>query len=189
MPSHILLSRIMAFRIDPRPPVIDVEHAAAGVAFGFSPHVVTNPGQNYRATQDIADLVRDFIPPVGSPDPIPEGVRAPSVRTSKVGAYQPKQLALFVMEKNPPAPHPPIVFFDQRSNLSAKMRLEYKFSAAPPANGPVDYQSVAINWTKPKFRLSTIAGEPSISPVPALAGRPGGNPILLNRWYAVTICL
>ena len=177
-----------AFRIDPLPPVIDLEHAGARVAFGYSPHVVTNPGQNYRATQAIADSVRVFAPPVGSPDPIPEGVRAPAGRTPKIGAYQPKQLALFGMEKNPPAPHPPIVLFDQRSNLSAKLHLEYKFFAASPASGPVGYQSVAINWTKPKFRFSTIRGEPSISPVPVLVGRPGGKAISLNRWLTVNIC-
>jgi hypothetical protein len=47
-----------AFRINPRPPVIDLEHAGAVAVFGYSPHVVTNPGQNYRATQDVADMVR-----------------------------------------------------------------------------------------------------------------------------------
>lgn len=177
-----------AFRIDPRPSVIDLEHTGAVQAFGYSPHVVTNPSQNYRATQDIADSVRDFVPPVGSPDPFPEGVRAPSVRTPTVGGYQPKQLALFVMEKDPPAPRAAIVFFDQRSTLSAKLRLEYMFLAAPPTNGPVEYQSVAINWIKPRFRLTTIAGQPAISPVPVLAGRPGGKEIVLNRWHVLTLC-
>jgi hypothetical protein len=47
-----------AFRIDPRPPVIDFEHAGAVGSFGYSPHVVTNPSQNYMATQDVADKVR-----------------------------------------------------------------------------------------------------------------------------------
>ena len=78
-----------AFRIDPRPPVIDLEHAGAVIAFGYSPHVVTNPSENYTATQDIADKVRGHASPLGSPDPTPEGVRAPSVRTPTVGEYQP----------------------------------------------------------------------------------------------------
>ena len=170
-----------AFLIDPRPPVIDLEEAAAVATFRYSPHVVTNPSQNYRATQEIADAVRAHTPPLGSPDPHPEGVRAPSVRTPKVGIYQPKQLALFVMDKDP------IVPFDQRSNLSAKMRLEFEFFAAPPINGAVDYQSVAINWMKPKFRLTQIPGEPSIAPLPVLAGRPGGIAIPLNRWRVLSI--
>jgi len=72
------------FRIDPRPPIIDLEHAGAALTFGYSPHVVTNPSQNYRATQDIADKVRGYTPPLGSPDPPPEGVRSPSVRTPRV---------------------------------------------------------------------------------------------------------
>ncbi len=171
-----------AFRIDPRPPVINFEHAGAVVAFGYSPHVVTNPSQNYRATQDLADMVRGHAPPLGSPDPPPEGVLAPSVRALKVGAYQPKQLALFVMDKAP------IVPYEDRSNLSAKMRLEFEFSAALPAGGVVNYHSDAINWMKPKFKLSAIGGAPSISPVPALAGRPGAKAIRLNRWLTLTIC-
>jgi hypothetical protein len=155
-----------AFRIDPRPPVIDLEHAGAALTFGYSPHVVTNPSQNYWATQDVADKVRGYAPPLGSPDPPPEGVRAPSVRTPKAGAYQPKQLALFVMDKDP------IVPFDQRSQLSARMLLEFEFRAAPPDGGAVDYHSSAINWTKPRFRLTALAGEPFLTPVPALIGRP-----------------
>lgn len=171
-----------AFRIDPCPLVIDLEHAAAARAFGYSPHVVTNPSQNYWATQDIADQVRGYTPPLGSPDPPPEGVRSPSVRTPKIGDYQPKQLALFVMDKEP------IVPFDQRSQLSAKMLLELEFFAAPPVGGAVDYHSLAINWTKPKFRLTPIPGEPAFSVVPAFVGRPGGNAIQLSRWRVVNIC-
>jgi hypothetical protein len=171
-----------AFQINPRPPVIDLEHENAIVAFGYSPHVLTNPSQNYRATQEIADAVRGYTPPVGSPDPLPEGVRAPSVRAPRLGAYQPKQLALFVINR------PPIEPFDQRSQLSAKMLLEFEFFAAPPVNGVVDYRSLAINWTKPKFRLTVIPGEPSITPVPALVGRPGGSAIPLNRWRVVNVC-
>jgi RES domain len=171
-----------AFRIYPRPTVIDLEHATAIATFGYSPLVVTNPGQNYSATQDIADAVRGYTPPRGSPDPLPEGVRAPSVRTPRIGDHQPKQLALFVMDRDP------IVPFVERSQLSAKMRLEFEFFAALPVSGPVEYQSAAVNWMKPKFRLTAIHGEPSLSPVPGLAERSGGKPIPLNRWRAVNIC-
>ena len=108
-----------AFQVNPRPPVIDLEHANATVAFGYSPHVVTNPSQNYMASQYVADAVRGYMPPLGQPHPAPEGVQAPSVRTPKVAGYQPKQLALFVIDKHPILP------FDQRSQLSAKMLLEF----------------------------------------------------------------
>jgi len=171
-----------AFRIAPLPPVADLEDPIAVANFGYSPHVVTNPGQNYRATQDVANSVRTHNPPLGSPDPIPEGVRAPSVRTPKVGMYQPKQLALFVTTRAGVVP------YDQRSNLVTKMRLEFEFFAAPPVGGAVHYQSVSINWSRPKYRLSMIPGEPSIGPVPALAGRPGGKAIPLNRWLVANIC-
>lgn len=171
-----------AFQINPHPPVIDLEHTIASANFGYSPHVLTNPSQNYLATQTIADRVRGHSPPGGSEDPLPEGIRAPSVRTPRIGEYQPKQLALFVMDRDP------IVPFDTRSQLTATLHLELEFFATPPGTGAVDYQSPAINWTKPKFRLTAIEGQPSLSPVPALADRPGGTDIPLNRWRVVNVC-
>jgi hypothetical protein len=170
-----------AFRIDPLPPVIDLEDPIAIAQFGYSPHVLTNPGQDYRATQQVANSVRTYRPPLGSPQPKSDGVRAPSVRTPKVGAYPPKQLALFVVDRAGAVP------YDQRSSLVARMRLEFEFIAAPPVGGSVTYSSVAINWPKPKYRLTAIPGEPSVGPVPALAGRPGGRAIPLNRWLSLTI--
>jgi hypothetical protein len=170
------------FRIDPRPPVIDLESPVAAALFQYSPHILTNPGQNYRATQSISNAVRAHAPPMGSPDPLPEGILAPSVRTPRVGTYQPKQLALFVVQR------PGLLPYDQRSTLTAKMRLEIEFFAAPPVGGPVVFQSLAIDWTKPKFRLSAIAGEPSIGSVPPWAARPGGKSIPLNKWLKLNIC-
>lgn len=64
-----------AFRINPLPPVVDLEDPLAVAHFGYSPHVVTNPGQNFRATQEVATSVRGHVPPLGSPDPIPDGMR------------------------------------------------------------------------------------------------------------------
>jgi RES domain len=171
-----------SFRINPLPPVIDLESPVAAALFQYSPHVLTNPGQNYSATQSISNAVCYYVPPVGSPDPLPEGILAPSVRTPRVRTYQPKQLALFVVQRQGLLP------YDQRSALTAKMRLEIEFFAAPPAGGPVSFQSSAIHWTKPKFRLSAIAVEPSIGPVPAMAARPGGRPIPLNRWLRLSVC-
>ncbi len=170
-----------AFRIDPLPPIIDLEDPIAVAHFGYSPHVLTNPGQNYRATQEVATSVRTYRTPLGSCQPIPGGVRAPSVRTPKVGTYQPKQLALFVVDR------PGEVPYDQRSSLVARMRLEFEFFAAPPVGGSVNYDSVAINWAKPRYRLTAIPGEPSVGPVRAPAGRPGGTAIRLNRWLGLTV--
>lgn len=149
------------FQINPLPPVVDLETPMAAALFQYSPHVLTNPGQNYLATQSVANAVRSYTPPIGSPDPQPEGIFAPSVRTPRTGDYQPKQLALFVINR------PELIPYDQRSTLTTKMRLEIEFFAAAPIGGAVEFQSTGINWTNPKFRLTAIRNEPSINPLPA----------------------
>jgi hypothetical protein len=164
-----------AFQITPPPSIVDLESPVALALFQYSLHVLTNPSRNYLATQEISNAVRTHTPPIGSPDPLPDGLMAPSVRTPRVGAYQPKQLALFVIQR------PGFVPYDQRSILTAKMRLEIEFFTDSPVRGPVDFHGSAIDWTKPRFKLSAIAGQPFIGPVPALAGRPGGRSIPLNR--------
>jgi hypothetical protein len=68
-----------AFRIDPCPPVVDLERAAAIARFNYQPHVLLNPSKEYTRTQELADDVRAYFPPAGSPDLRPEGVKAPSV--------------------------------------------------------------------------------------------------------------
>ena len=49
---------LWGFQITPPLPVIDLEDQAASRLFQYSPHVLTNPSQNYRATQEIANAVR-----------------------------------------------------------------------------------------------------------------------------------
>lgn len=169
------------FRINPLPPVVDLESPIAAALFKYPRHILTTPGQDYMATQRISNDVCYYRPPEGSPDPLPERLLAPSVRTPRVGAYQPKQLALFVIER------PGLLSYDQRSTLTVKMKLEIEFFAAPPVGGPVTFQTSAIDWTQPKFWLSAIAGEPSIDPVPLPSGRPGVSPIPLNQWLALDI--
>jgi hypothetical protein len=56
---------LWAFRIDPRPPVIDMESPLASNHFAYSPHVLLNPAKAYSATQAIADDVRTYDPPRG----------------------------------------------------------------------------------------------------------------------------
>jgi hypothetical protein len=68
------------------------------------------------------------------------------------------------------------------------MKLEFEFLAVNPGRGSVTYQSTAINWTRPKYRLSMIPGDPFVKPVPALVGRPGGKAIPLNQWLSLNIC-
>ncbi len=72
---------LWAFRIDPRPPVIDMESPMASRRFAYSPHVLLNPCRMYTATQAIANEVRTYPPPGGSGEARPEGMKVPSART------------------------------------------------------------------------------------------------------------
>ena len=101
------------FSIDPPPPLIDLQHSSAIAQFQFPPHMLLNPALNprrglqlagqsanrdYFGTQELADEIRAYIPPAGSPNSRPEGIRAPSVRTAAVSGYQPSMLALFLFD-------------------------------------------------------------------------------------------
>jgi hypothetical protein len=172
---------LWGFRVDPLPAVLDLEHTAAVVLFGFSPHMLLNPSREYTGTQGIADEVRGYAPPGGSSDPRPEGLKAPSVRTPRAGAFQPHQCCLFV--RNMPGCLP----YDQRSQLVAKMKLEFEFFAVSPVAGSVNFHSTVINWSRPKFRIAALPGEPRLSPIPGFDGRPNAKAIRLNRWYNLSI--
>ena len=76
-----------------------------------------------------------------------------------------------------------IVPYDQRSLLIAKLRIEFEFLAVTPVAGSANYHSVIIDWMRPRFRITQIPGEPSLSPIPAFPGRLGDKVIHLNRWY------
>jgi len=87
--EHIL----WAFRIDLLPSVVDLESTEAIARFTYQPHILLNPSREYTRTQELADDVRAYTPPSGSPDPRPEGVKAPSIRTLRKGTFQPHQCA------------------------------------------------------------------------------------------------
>jgi hypothetical protein len=61
---------LWAFRIEPRPAVIDLESPLASTHFAYSPHVLLNPSRHYSGTQAIADDLRTYSPPPGSGQPI-----------------------------------------------------------------------------------------------------------------------
>jgi len=171
---------LWAFRIDPHPPVLDMETALASNHFRYPPHLLVNPSRDYSGTQAVADDVRTYAPPAGSGQPNPEGMKVPSVRTPYPTGFQPHHLALFVMNTSASVP------YDQRSQLIAKMKIEFEFFTHVPVN-PVAYQSPRINWIAPKFRVTPIPGEPVLSPIPAYAGRPNARTYPLNRWHRVGI--
>jgi hypothetical protein len=177
---------LWAFRIDPLPPVIDMESPLASNHFAYPPHVLLNPCRVYRSTQEIADDVRTYTPPAGSGLPKPEGMKVPSVRTPYVkgaaapSGFLPYHLALFVVDAHGGVP------YSRRAQLIAKMKIEFEFfTHAPPA--PVAYHHARINWAAPKFRVTAIPSEPSLSPIPAFSGRPNARPYALNRWYRIEI--
>lgn len=171
---------LWAFTIHPRPAVIDLESPLASNHFKYSPHVLLNPSRLYSGTQAIADDVRTYIPPAGSGQARPDGLKAPSVRTPCAAGFQPHQLALFV--RNMPGSIP----FDRRSQLIAKMKIEFEFFTHPPV-ASVAYPHARINWPAPKFRVSAVAGEPSLPTVPAYAARPNSRDYVLNRWHRIDI--
>src|SRR5437868_1933428 len=105
--------KLWCFSIDPAPALIDLEHAQAIALFQHTPHMLLNPSLNpargphlpgqrpardYFGTQDLAKDVRGLMPPAGSPDPRPEGVKAPAIRVKRVARYRAHQLALFVFD-------------------------------------------------------------------------------------------
>jgi hypothetical protein len=169
-----------AFRIDPRPAVIDLENALASHHFRYPPHLLLNPSRDYSSTQALADDVRTYAPPAGAGQPNPEGIKVPSARTPCVKEYQPHQLSLFVM--NTPTSSP----YSQRATLVAKMKIEFEFLADAPV-GSVTYQSARVNWSAPRYRVTTIPGEPSLLAIPAFASRPGARTSSLNRWHRISL--
>jgi RES domain len=126
--------------------LIDLMSDNAFFRFQFSPHMLLNPSQIYAATQQLADDIRGLIPPPGSTDPRPEGLRAPSVRTPISGNVQPCQFALFVSD---PAL---LVPFEHRATLLEKWNLSFEFLEAD-SHLPVSFNSKSIDWQRPQYRL------------------------------------
>jgi hypothetical protein len=171
---------LWAFQIVPIPAVIDLESPLARTHFSYSPHVLLNPSRSYAATQAIADEVRTYVPPAGSTQPRPEGLKAPSVRTPYGTGFQPHQLALFARDLPDPPP------FDRRSELIANMKIEFEFLTHVPRKS-VEYRDARIDWSTPRFRMAAIPGEPSLSPIPASTIGPKARTYSLNRWYRIKI--
>ncbi len=168
--------RLWCFTIDPAPFVIDLLHPSGQHQFPHPPHLLRVPSQLYAGTQTLADMVRAYLPPAGSVQPRPEGLRAPSVRTPRGGAFQPTQFALFVM--NPAIQQP----YHQRALLVEQWELTFEFQEPPPRH-PATWNSTLIDWRAPRFRL----GGPSTATIPAFTARPQARPYRPGRWYRVAI--
>jgi|GEM_PF-2006978 len=180
------------FSIDPPPPLIDLQHSSAIAQFQFPPHMLLNPALNprrglqlagqsaardYFGTQELADEIRAFIPPAGSPNPRPEGIRAPSVRTAAVSGYQPSMLALFFFD-----PKLGWVPYENRASLIAQWDLVLEFLEVS-TDLPVNYATLDIDWRQPRFHLEGAGAQK----VPAYGPAPGGMEVQPNQCYRVSI--
>ncbi|MBI3409066.1 MAG: RES family NAD+ phosphorylase [Planctomycetes bacterium] len=182
------------FSINPAPAIIDLEHAQAVALFQHTPHMLLNPSLNpgrgphlpgqhpardYLGTQHLASDVRGLVPPPGSADPRPEGVKAPAIRIKPVAGYRAHQLALFVFDPAANVNQP----YQNRANLLMECDLEFQFLRSD-TRGPVTAQTVDIDWRKPRFRISG----PGAVAIPAYAPRPNAKAYSPNRWYNLELC-
>lgn len=183
--------KLWCFSIDPAPAIIDLEDPAAVALFQHTPHLLRNPSLNpargphvpgqprardYFGTQNLADYVRGHVPPAGSADPRPEGVKAPAVRVKPVAGYRAHMLALFVFN---PAVHQT---YPLRSNLLLGCDVEFRFLQRAPRQD-VSPLTVDIDWCTPQFRISG----PGASVIPAFGPRPFAKAYHPNRWYNLAI--
>lgn len=191
--SYPLVSdhKLWCFTIDPAPAILDLEHAQALALFQHTPHMLSNPSLNpdrgthvrgqplardYFGTQNLATEVRGHTPPPGSPDPRPEGVKAPAVRLKRREGYRPHMLALFVF---PPGVHDPYI---NRSAIVLECDLQLRFLQMRPRQ-PVTAQTVDIDWCNPQFHISGTRA----AVIPPYAPRKGAITYTPNRWYRVPI--
>lgn len=178
--------KFWCFSITPGPTILDLESSSALACFKHPLHLLTNPSlspgrhpsptsRNYQGTRELADAVRDFKLPEGSPVSRPEGVRAPAIRLARTQGYRPRQLALFVY---PPELHIP---YEQRSRCHFACDLELEFldlamrSAVSSAPGDID-------WSKPRFRFLQLQER-----IPPFLLRHEATEFLSDQWYDVTI--
>jgi hypothetical protein len=171
----ITIHRLWCFSLETSLPLIDLTGPNVFRVFRFSPHMLLNPSQIYAATQDLADEIRALIPPAGSDDPRPEGLKAPSVRSPTWGVMQPWQLALFVSDPSILVP------FQDRATLVDRWDLSFEFLEARTRQS-VNFNSESIDWQRPQFRLDgsgTLATE--------LLGLRRSKIVRPNRWHTLRI--
>jgi hypothetical protein len=186
--DHIL----WCFTLDSSPPLIDLEHSQAQHTFQYPPRLIHNPSLNprhgvqivgqppsrdYTGTQELADLIRAYLPPPGANPARPEGVKAPSVRMRRKYNFQPSQLALFLMDPRIQVP------YENRTTLVDQWRLRLEFEQARPRQS-VTNSTVEIGWTAPRFQLGPV-GHPAVL---ACARRPRAiDYAVAPQWHLLEI--
>lgn len=182
--------KLWCFSIAPAPAVVDLEDPQAVAIFQHTAHMLRNPSLNpargphvpgqprardYFGTQNLADDVRGHLPPPGSPDPRPEGIKAPAIRVKPLAGYHAHQLALFVFDPAVQQPYP------QRSKLLQDWILEFRFLQRTPRRA-VTVSTVDIDYCSPQFRISGANAS-----IPAYRPRPHAKMYSPNRWYNLAI--
>lgn len=154
-------------------PLIDIQDRSAISKFTHASHLALNPSRSYALTQELANQIRSYIPPSGSRDPRPFGMRAPSVRTPMQSGIQPSQVILFA---GVPYITPP---FDVSCTLLGHWLITYEFQEPQPRRS-VDRDSTLIDWERPQYQLRN-------SPQPGFANDKLSNNLMLNRWRRIRI--
>lgn len=164
--------RLWCFRLAPPPTIIDVTDPAALHAFQHLPHTLLNPSSTYYApTQDLMDAVFHHLP---SPQGLKaQGVQAPSVRTPRVGNYQPTQ-QVFVLAHNQRR-------LPGTAGESWDLDIEFLDALTGATATP---GSTRIDWARPRIRLHPRSGA---GIVPAFALRPGSVPYPPSVWHSIEI--
>jgi RES domain-containing protein len=156
--------------------LVDITAAACAHHFGFPAHAAFNPHPDrYERCQLIADRLRNWVKPP-PPNQRPEGLEAPSIRTSPAGAYSPRQIVLFVR----PSPEVVPESLEARATLLADWDIELEFTT--PTGQAVSAIDQLVGWLTPRFRLS---GNPNS--VPKCPLRPGGKAIPVGKWHPLDI--
>jgi hypothetical protein len=156
---------LWCFTVDADLQLVDVEGPAALATFNHRLYELLNPAAAYRTTADVADAVR-LHPHPHVPNALVDGILAPSVRTSSLRRYVPRQQVLFIPPNQLTIP----------ATLVRRWRMELEF--ADDAGQSVSANTRVIDWANPWFRLSNNRAS-----VPAFRQRPNALPFAPGRWH------
>jgi len=156
--------------------LVDVTHPACAHRFNYAAHAAYNPHPDrYRSCRDVANQLRQWAHPP-APHTRPEGLLAPSIRTSGPANYTAQQVVLFVM----PAPAVVPVSLQSRGGLIDSWGVALEFLT--DTGQPVTSIAPVVGWRNPRFRLSG-----SQNAVPRCPVRPRSRSLPVNNWQSLDI--